>query len=250
MVGETAPVRAWSCPAGETPPFGEDKDPGTADDTCRDVEAEWSINDAGLAELGKDDAAKTRVTALAITGATKIIAEHGDQVARADLVIAPAPDPEPTPEADAHNPATENDRAHEDAADDRADQDTAPPDEPKIHGPESNDSAPDGSEAIEAEAAPPSQAPGAEGVSAPEPDASVVPVDEALTEEPSVEALESRVPTRPVHPRQSRLMPQRSSPCQRSLALTATVSLARCRRTWSRLRPPSTSTETACWTTW
>ncbi len=72
------------CPAGETPPFGEDKDPGTADDTCRDVEAEWSINDAGVAELGKDDAAKTRVTALAITGATKIIAEHGDQVARAD----------------------------------------------------------------------------------------------------------------------------------------------------------------------
>ena len=67
MVGETAPVRAWSCPAGETPPFGEDKDPGTADDTCRDVEAEWSINDAGVAELGKDEAAKTRVTALAIT---------------------------------------------------------------------------------------------------------------------------------------------------------------------------------------
>ncbi len=98
------------------------------------------------------------------------------------------------PEADAHNPATENDRADEDAADDRADQATAPPDEPKIHGPESNDSAPDGSEAIEAEAAPPSQAPGAEGVSASEPDASVVPVDEALTEEPSVEAQSSSRP--------------------------------------------------------
>ena len=51
------------------------------------MEAEWSINDAGLAELSKDEAAKTRVTAIAITEGTKIVAIRGEQTARADLVI-------------------------------------------------------------------------------------------------------------------------------------------------------------------
>ena len=98
-LGESATVRAWSCLADAKPPFGEDKDPGTLDDTCRDVEADWSVSDPGTAELAKDEAARTRVTAIAVTEGTKLIAQRGDQVARADLVIAPAPDPEPKPEA-------------------------------------------------------------------------------------------------------------------------------------------------------
>ena len=86
------------------------------DDTCRDVEADWSVSDPGTAELAKDEAARTRVTAIAVTEGTKLIAQRGDQVARADLVIAPAPDPEPKPEAGAPDPVTEDKRADQDAA--------------------------------------------------------------------------------------------------------------------------------------
>ena len=175
-LGEGASVRAWHCLADAKPPFGEDKEPGTLDDTCRDVEADWSVSDPGIAELARDEAARSRVTAIAVTEGTKLIAQRGDQVARADLVIAPAPDPNPEPEAGAPDPATEDDRVDQDAA--RPDE--TKPDEAKPDESTPDESAPDESKAVEAEAAPPSRAPDAEGVGAPEPEASVEPVDEAL----------------------------------------------------------------------
>ena len=201
-VGQSASVRAWSCLADAKPPFGEDKDPGTLDDTCRGVEADWSVSDPGTAELAKEEAARTRVTAIAVTERTMLIAQRGDQVARADLVIAPAPAAEPKPEVGAPGPATEDGRADQD---DAARPDEPRSDEPKTDEPKPDESTPAEGKAVEAEAAPPSQTPpsqtpDAEGVGAPEPHASVAspwmrPPRKSRPARPS----SRRLPARPVH---------------------------------------------------
>ena len=75
--GETTRISAWSCPADDRSPFGPDREPGTADDDCDDVQATWSVEDEGVAALSHEWAKATRVTLLA--GAdTKVIARRGE----------------------------------------------------------------------------------------------------------------------------------------------------------------------------
>jgi uncharacterized repeat protein (TIGR01451 family) len=121
-VGESAALSAWTCIAGANPPFGEDRQPGTADDTCAPIEAEWTLNDAGamVASLGKDEAARTKVTAGTTTDdaaaddvAPRIIARAAGLEARSRLKLG-APEPQPkAEEPKAEEPKAEEPKAEE-----------------------------------------------------------------------------------------------------------------------------------------
>jgi hypothetical protein len=106
QVGQTEPVTAWACDPATT--LGPDADPAGLG--CQKVEAEWSLSDnaTGTAEFSKDEAAKTRVTALAVVDGAKVIAKaEGFEPVRADLTIKPDPAAEQAAEAAAAEAAEE-----------------------------------------------------------------------------------------------------------------------------------------------
>ena len=93
-IGESARLSAWLCSVGEVA-FGSDDEPGTADDSCVPAkDAAWSVEPVSAASFGKDETAKTRLTAEAATGdAARVIAELGDYTDSTKLTIAAAPEP-------------------------------------------------------------------------------------------------------------------------------------------------------------
>jgi len=95
VVGEMAKLSAWLCPPGDAP-FGPDEEPATADDACAPAQdAAWSVDPASAASLGKDEAAKVRLTADAPVDEAKVIAELGDAKDIAKLSVAAPQEPEP-----------------------------------------------------------------------------------------------------------------------------------------------------------
>jgi uncharacterized repeat protein (TIGR01451 family) len=98
LVGDMAKLSAWLCPLGDAP-FGPDTAPATADDACTPAQdAAWSVDPIGVATLGKDEAAKVRLSADAPIADAKVIAELGDRKDSVSLSIAAAPAPAPLAE--------------------------------------------------------------------------------------------------------------------------------------------------------
>ena len=68
--------------------FGPDEEPATADDACAPAQdAAWSVDPAGVASLGQDEAARVRLSADAPIDEAKVIAQIGDRKDSARLSI-------------------------------------------------------------------------------------------------------------------------------------------------------------------
>ena len=88
--GGKAIFSAWTCPADDWSPFGKDRVPGTADDECEAIRADWSIRNPGQAHLSDPVGHRTRVT-LDAPRETKLIALFDGMERRAKVLVKAAP---------------------------------------------------------------------------------------------------------------------------------------------------------------
>ena len=83
-------MTAWTCPADDRSPFGPDGEPGTTDDDCDAVVADWRLEDEETARLNKRTAHKVLVQ-LASEADNRLIATYGELVRPAMLSWKPRP---------------------------------------------------------------------------------------------------------------------------------------------------------------
>ena len=90
-------VSAWTCPADDKSPFGPDREPGTADDDCTAVEANWRLQDEATARLNKRTGHKVLVQ-LAEEADNRVIATYGELKQGTPISWQPRPADKPMPE--------------------------------------------------------------------------------------------------------------------------------------------------------
>jgi hypothetical protein len=90
VTGARKLVSAWTCPADDTSPFGPDREPGTEDDECTAIEADWHLADEASARLNKRHAHKVLVQ-LATETDNRLIATYNDLVQGVKLEAKPRP---------------------------------------------------------------------------------------------------------------------------------------------------------------
>lgn len=83
-------VSAWTCPADDRSPYGPDREPGTQDDRCTAVEADWRLADEDGARLNERHGHKVLVQ-LATDADNRLVATYGELVRRARLTSKPRP---------------------------------------------------------------------------------------------------------------------------------------------------------------
>ncbi len=159
-VGESQVVTAWTCTPGADPAFGADEEPGTADDGCQRVKADWVLEDESVASLSTDEfgsadeTAKTKVTALAVVdgdeGKRLVAKVEGLEPARAKLIFK-APEPvveQPKaeqPKAEDQQPVVEQPKAEDQqpvVEQPKAEQPKAEDQQPVVEQPKAEDQQP------------------------------------------------------------------------------------------------------------
>ena len=83
-------VTAWTCPADDRSPYGPDREPGTSDDECTAVEADWRLADEEGARLNKRRGHKVLVQ-LAAEADNRLIASYEELERPAKLSWKPRP---------------------------------------------------------------------------------------------------------------------------------------------------------------
>jgi hypothetical protein len=83
-------VSAWTCPAADRSPFGPDRTPGTGDDACDPVEADWRLQDEEGARLNKRSGHKVLVQ-LVTEADNRLIATYEDLLQGVKLMAKPRP---------------------------------------------------------------------------------------------------------------------------------------------------------------
>ena len=89
-------VSAWTCPADDRSPFGPDREPGTKDDDCDPVEADWRLRDEETARLNKRTGHKVLVQ-LATEADNRVIATYGELRQGTPITWQPRPAGKPMP---------------------------------------------------------------------------------------------------------------------------------------------------------
>jgi hypothetical protein len=96
VVGARKFVSAWTCPAEDRSPWGSDGTPGTSDDDCDPVVAEWALADPASALLNKTTSHKVLVQPTELAD-NRIIATSGELKRPAPLSVKPRPADKPMP---------------------------------------------------------------------------------------------------------------------------------------------------------
>ena len=91
VIGARKLVTAWTCPADDRSPFGPDREPGTADDACDPVEAEWSLWHPADARLNKTTGHKVLVQ-MTMLADNRLLGDYGELSAGVKLHAEPRPD--------------------------------------------------------------------------------------------------------------------------------------------------------------
>ena len=99
-------VSAWTCPADDRSPFGPDGRPGTGDDACDPIVAQWSLENETAGRLNKRTGHKVLVQMVDMQQ-NRLIAKWQDQVRPALLTPLPRPADQPAPRLIWQGPTTD-----------------------------------------------------------------------------------------------------------------------------------------------
>ncbi len=99
-------VSAWTCPADDRSPFGPDGRPGTRDDACDPIVAQWSLENEAAGRLNKRTGHKVLVQMVDMQQ-NRLIARWQDQVRPALLTPLPRPADQPAPRLIWQDPTTD-----------------------------------------------------------------------------------------------------------------------------------------------
>ncbi len=91
VVGDVAKLSAWLCTtSGDGAGPGSDQEPGQSDACSPATDVRWSVRDEGVASFEAPDANDVRLAAVAVIGATEVVATLDKLTAKAELTISAA----------------------------------------------------------------------------------------------------------------------------------------------------------------
>ena len=96
VVGARKVVSAWTCPAEDRSPWGPDRTPGTGDDDCDPVVADWALDDPEHARLNKTTSHKVLVQMTSLVD-NRLVATDGELKRPALLTAMPRTSGKPMP---------------------------------------------------------------------------------------------------------------------------------------------------------